>query len=84
MEQLVSISSQGRSLVEQINDLFYNHAYCSESVTLSSIPMFWMEPNTRIRVKDIGDLSISKISFNLDTNSPMSLTCTKIINPISY
>ena len=84
MEQMISISSQGRSLIEQVNDLFYNHAYCAESITLSSIPLFWLDPNQRIRVKDVGDLIISKINFNLEHSGMMSLTCTKAITPISY
>ena len=82
MEQLVSISSQGLTVIEQINNLVYNHSYCAQNVNFSAIPMFWLQPNTRIYVEGIGDLILTKISYSLAHNGTMNLTCNKVINAL--
>lgn len=82
MEQLISISSQGLTVIEQMNNLIYDHSYCSENVNFSAIPMFWLQPNTRIYVEGIGDLILTKISYQLTHNGTMNLTCTKVVEPL--
>ena len=82
MVQLISISAQGLTVIEQMNNLIYDHSYCSESVNFSAIPMFWLQPNTRIYVEGIGDLILTKISYQLTHNGTMNLTCIKIIEPL--
>ena len=79
---LFSISAQGKSAYEELQNLLYNHSYCIESITLTSIPIYYLEPNTRVSVHDklseiYGEYIISKISIPLTYNGMMSITATK-------
>ena len=65
-----------------MNNLIYDYSYCSENVNFSAIPMFWLQPNTRIYVEGIGDLILTKISYQLAHNGTMNLTCTKVVEPL--
>ena len=49
------------------------------------LPIYYLEPNIRIRVRDIesniyGDYMINTITVPLDINSSMSLTATKALD----
>lgn len=77
IEKLLAVSSQGTSLIENVNSAIYNNVVISEGITLSIIPIYHLEPNTRIYVEGIGDLIITKISCPLGHNGTMTLTCQK-------
>lgn len=82
MEQLFSISGQGKSAIDELDNLLYNHAYCVESVSINAIPIYYLVPNTRIFIEDKttginGEYIVSKFSYSLSANATMSLTCTK-------
>ena len=79
---LFNISSQGKSAQDELESLLYNHSYCIESITLTSIPIYHLEPNTRIFVQDNsskinGEYLVSRISLPLTYNGTMSITATK-------
>lgn len=78
MEQMFYRSAQGASAIDKVNDLIYQHTLISEAITLTSIPIYYLQPNTRIHIKDQGDCTVDKISYNLNYNGTMSLTCNKI------
>ena len=82
MEQLFSISGQGKSAIDELDNLLYNHAYCIESVSINTIPIYYLVPNTRIFIEDKttginGEYIVSKFSYSLSANATMNLTCTK-------
>lgn len=82
MENLFSISGQGKSAKDVLDDMLYNYAYCTESITLTTIPIYYLQPNTRIRVSDKssnidGEYLVSRISFSLTYNGTMSISATK-------
>ena len=86
-ENLFSISSQGLSAKDKLNDLLYQHTFCVESVTINAIPIYYLEPNTLIKVKDDqtgldGDYIVSKITLPLAYNGTMSITATKAVQSI--
>ena len=81
-EDLFSKAPYAPSLISQVNDLIYTHCCCPETITLNTLPIYYLQPNTRIYVRDIGDLVISKISYALGHNATMSLSCTKVVNSI--
>ncbi|MBP3801492.1 MAG: hypothetical protein J6I85_05690 [Clostridia bacterium] len=65
----------------------YNYSYCSESITLTSIPIYYLEPNARILVNDTnsniqGEYLISKLTIPLTYNGTMSIIATKAVNRI--
>lgn len=82
MENLFSISGQGKSAKDVLDNMLYNYAYCTESITLTTIPIYYLQPNTRIRVSDKlsnidGEYLVSRISFALTYNGTMSISATK-------
>lgn len=82
LENMFSISSQGKSAQDELDDLLYNYSYCIENITLSSVPIYHLEPNTRIAVSDIrsgidGEYIISKMAISLTYNGMMTITASK-------
>lgn len=77
-----NISAQGKSAKEKLDELLYYHSYCTESINISAIPIYYLEPNTRISVRDDnskinGEYLVSRISIPLTYNGMMSITATK-------
>lgn len=84
MENLFSISSQGQSAKDMLDHMLYNYAYCTESISLSTIPVYYLEPNTRIFVRDDksginGEYLVERISLPLGHNGSMSISATKAV-----
>ena len=82
IDNMFSISSQGKSAKDRIDELIYAHGYCIESVTITAIPIYYLQPNTRIHLYDKdaglnGDYIISKITIPLTYNGTMQITATK-------
>ena len=71
--------SSGLSAIEQTNNLIYQHACLPETLTLNVIPIYHLQPNTRIWIKDKGDYIITKLTYNFTHNGMMSMSCNKII-----
>ena len=68
-------------------DLLYQHTSYNEAITLQTIPIYYLEPNTRITVKDIesgisGDYMMGTISIPFDIGSTMSITAQKVLEKI--
>ena len=87
MEDLFSISSQGKSAEEEMNELFNKHSYCSEGISITTIPVYHLEPNTLIHVYNEenninGKYQINKLTIPLSYNGMMSISATKIIEQI--
>lgn len=82
MENLFVTSSKGKSAKERIDELLYDHLYCTESANVSAIPVYHLEPNGKVLIRDDnsginGEYIISKITLPLAYNGTMSLTATK-------
>lgn len=81
-ENYFSISSQGKSAKEVLDNLLYQHTYYQESITISTIPVYYLEPNHRISVVDEmsgidGEYIIKSINISLAHDGMMSITATK-------
>ena len=62
----------------------YEYTNYNEGITIQSIPIFYLEPNTRITVNDLesdiyGDYIISTISIPLAINGNMSISATRAL-----
>ena len=57
----------------------YQHTMGTETLSITSIPIYYLEPNTRIYIEGYGDYTLDKISYSLNYNGTMSLTGTKIM-----
>ena len=52
MESLFSISGQGKSAKAAIDQLVYQFAQNSENINLTTLPIYYLEPNTRIKISN--------------------------------
>lgn len=89
--ELIAISTIGKTAIDTINELLYNHSYATESISLTSIPLYFLQPNTIIRLgEDIrghndqnqgvvmaGDYVLTKLSIPLTYNGTSSLTLSR-------
>ena len=83
MLNLLTVSAQGKSAKEVLDDLLYQHLYFSETINISSIPIYHLEPNTKIKIQDkisevSGEYILSRITIPLTYNGIMSITGNKI------
>ena len=65
-----------------LDELLYQNSYCVENVTINAVPLYHLEPNTRIYVKDEksnvdGEYIMTKLTIPLTYNGTMSITATK-------
>ena len=87
MESLFTISSQGKSAEEEMEELLNTYSYCAEGLSITTIPIYNLEPNTLIHLYNEptginGKYQIDKITIPLAYNGTMSITATKIIDQI--
>ena len=52
MKEMFIKGARGKSAKDEIDTLLYNHSYCAESINISSIPIYFLEPNTCIYISD--------------------------------
>lgn len=84
---MVATGGQFNSAYDAIRQLLYQYTSYNESITVSAIPIFYLEPNTRITVRDAvsgiyGDYMINNITLPLDISSTMTLSCTRALERI--
>ena len=76
---LLTIGGSQNSCYERICDMLYQYTNMNQSITISAIPIYYLEPNTRITVRDDaaginGQFMISSISLPLDIESSMNIS----------
>lgn len=79
MTSLFYRSTQGNAAVSKANELISEYTATAEGVNLTCIPIYYLEPNTRIYVDGIGDCTLDRISYNLSYNGTMSISGNKIL-----
>lgn len=84
---LLSIGGWQNSCYERICDMLYQYTNMNQSISLTAIPLYYLEPNTRITVIDDaaginGDYMISSISLPLDVQSMMSINAYRCLHKI--
>ena len=82
MESLFSISARGKNAKDAFDELLYNYSYCVENISLTCLPIYYLYPNSRIKVIDKntninGEYLVSKITLPLTYNGTMNITATK-------
>ena len=82
---LFSISAQGKSAKTVIDELIYKHACSAENITISVLPIYHLEPNTRIFVRNDesginGEYILTRYSLNLGTGNNMSISASKAVD----
>lgn len=82
---LYSMIAAGGSLnsaYNRIRELLDQYTSYNESITIQTIPIYYLEPNSRITVRDInsniyGDYNINSISIPLDIGGTMSISAIR-------
>lgn len=69
---------------EVIKDILYQYTGYNETITLTGIPIYYLEPNTRIYVSNPkagiqGEYVINSISLPLDSGQTMSISATRVV-----
>lgn len=83
INELFSVSSQGKSAKDELDNQLQNYSLCTESTSITALPIYYLQPNTRIRIKNDdnnnvnGEYIVSKITLPLAHNGTMSLTTVK-------
>ena len=85
MAGLFSISSQGKSAKTVVDDFIYKHACGADSITISVLPIFHLEPNTRIFVRNDesginGEYILVRYSLNLGSSGVMSINASRAVD----
>lgn len=76
-----------KSAYEEIRKELYQYTNYNEQISLTTLPIYYLEPNTRITVRDMesgiyGDYMVRTISLPLDVNGTMNISCTKALERI--
>ena len=75
------------SAYQRVCEMLYQYTNMNNSITISALPIYYLEPNTRITVNDpasgiYGDFMIQTISIPFDVSSMMSITASKALQKI--
>lgn len=89
IDEMFSISAQGKSAKDRLDELIYNHGYCIETVSITSLPIYNLDVNTRIYVhghegKINGDYIVNKLTLPLTYNGTMNISAIKAAENILY
>lgn len=81
---LLGVGGTANSAYNEVKTLLNEYTSYNESISIQALPIYYLEPNTRIGVRDaesniFGDFMISSISIPLDINSTMSISASKVI-----
>lgn len=87
MEPAFNVSTQKKSAKEVLEEWLYEYTKCTESITINALPVYYLEPNTRIFVYDEnsginGEYIVNKISYQLTYNSTMNIQAVKAVDRI--
>lgn len=83
----VAIGTTGYSAQEVARDLLYQYTNYNESITIQSIPIYYLDVNSRITVYDqkagiYGDYIIKSISMPIDARNTMNITANRALERI--
>lgn len=87
MQDYFTIASTGKSAKEALTAMLNESAFITESATFTSVPIYYLDVNTKIQVVDStrginGEYLVSKLTIPLTYNGTMSITATNIIDNI--
>ena len=83
MLDLFSLSSQGKSAKNELDNQLQNYTYAAESISITALPVFYLQPNTRIEIANDANMNVNgeyilnKITLPLTHNGTMSLNAIK-------
>lgn len=81
----LAIGGTSNSAYNEVRNMLYQSSSYNESIQMSILPIYYLEPNVRITVFDIdsdiyGDYIIKSISLPLDINGTSNISATRALN----
>ena len=78
----LSRSIRGRSVHEEAENMLYQYGHYNDTVSINSVPIYYLEPNKIVSIKDelskiIGYYIMTKITSSLNYNGTMSIAAIK-------
>lgn len=85
--ELFDVGGILNSCFEKIKDLLYQYTHVNNTISITTLPIYNLQPNTRITVEDKaagieGDFIIQSISLPLDISSTMTINAYKALQKI--
>ena len=67
------------------DEYLYKYSYCTETVSVSALPVYHLEPNVRVLIRDDnshinGEYIINKITIPLDPKGTMNISAVKAVD----
>ena len=82
LNALFNISSRGKNAMDVVEEYLYSYTYPATAVTLSTVPIYHLTPNTLIYINDektgiVGEYIIQKYSIQLGLGASMSISAVE-------
>ncbi len=79
---LFKISSRGKNAMDVIEEYLYSYTYPASSITLTTVPIYYLKPNTLIYVNDektgsVGEYIAQRYSIQLGLGTQMSISAVE-------
>jgi len=83
----LSVGKMGITAQDAARELLYQYTDYNSAISFSCVPIYYLEPNTRITVYDrkanvYGDYIIQSISRPIDSQGTMSITATRALERV--
>ena len=83
----LTIGGYMRSAYEEIRTVLYQYTTYNQQISLTIVPIYYLEPNSRISVNDTasgisGDYMVKSFSIPLGAEQNMTLSCSKALESI--
>ena len=83
----LDIGGSNYSAYEQIRQTLHEFTNYNESVSIQTIPLYFLEPNTRISINNpnsamTGDYIINSMSFSLDNEGLLTINASKAVEKV--
>lgn len=87
LAQYFHISAQGKSAKDELDTILYETTYYQDSITVNCLPIYYLEPNNRIRAVDnntgiCGEYIIKSLNISLAFDGMMSMQANKAADRI--
>ena len=85
--KLLATGGSFNSAYNLVREMLYQYTSYNESISLNTLPIYYLEPNSRITVRDAysgisGDYIINTISLPLAISGTMNLSCVRALERI--
>lgn len=79
----ISVANTNWSCFEEVRNALYQHTNYNEAISMQTIPIYYLEPNTRIQIIDQvtgvnGEYLIGSLSYSFEPSGTMTIAASKI------